>query len=442
MATDNDAAGLATATAKDTPPPSDEPPPLVDVALIDANMADSFGEYARAWFKRIRTGDAGILPVIGGLVVIAIIFQTQNSNFLSAENFAGLLTQTSYFVLFGMAEVFVLLLGEIDLSTGYVAACGGAITLILTSQLHNFNWGVAALCGLAFCALVGFIQGLLVTRLGLPSFVVTLGGLLGFEGVLLYILNTYSGKNSGGTVAAVPGVLVDLDNGLVTPAWGWIILAALVAVFAAFTLAQYRRRQASGLVTPPFGLALLKIAGVAVIGVIVVYVCNRNRGRTTTIRGVPWAVFIILGIVLAATFLLSRTRFGRYVYAVGGNAEAARRAGINVNRIRLMCFTLCSFTAGLAGLFYSSYIQSISQSVDGGNLVLYAVAAAVIGGTSLFGGRGKMVYAVLGGFVIATIYNGMGLIGLSSAAQFMVTALVLVAAATIDALARRGRTAS
>jgi D-xylose transport system permease protein len=424
----------------------DEPDDLTaaapDVALIDANTADSFGEYSRAWLKRIRSGDAGLLPVIAGLIVIAIIFQSKNSNFLSARNFTALLTQTSYFVLFGMAEVFVLLLGEIDLSAGYVAACGGATTLILASQLHNLNWGLAALAGLALCTVIGLIQGLLVTRLRLPSFVVTLGGLLGFEGLLLYILNNYSGKNSGGTVAAVPGVLVDLDNGVLTPAAGWIILAVLLVLFAVFSLLRDRRRRATGLVTPPFALSILKIVGVAVVGVVVVLVCNINRGRISAIRGVPWAVFIILGIVLAATFLLSRTRFGRYVYAVGGNAEAARRAGINVNRIRLLCFTLCSFTAGLAGLFYSSYIQSISQSVDGGNLVLYAVAAAVIGGTSLFGGRGKMVYAVIGGFVIATIYNGMGLLNLSSAAQFMVTALVLVAAATVDAVSRRGRTAS
>jgi D-xylose transport system permease protein len=402
----------------------------VDVALIDANMASSFGEYSRAWLKRIRSGDAGLLPVIAGLIVIAIIFQTKNANFLSARNFAALLTQTSYFVLFGMAEVFVLLLGEIDLSAGYVAACGGA----------NVSWGLSALAGLALCAAIGFIQGLLVTRLRLPSFVVTLGGLLFFEGLLLFILTNYSGKNSGGTVQATNSVLVDLDNGVLTPAASWIILVVLLVVFAAFTLLQYRRRQATGLVTPPFPLTLVKIGAVAAVGIVVVAVCNINRGRITPIRGVPWAVFIILGIVLAATFLLGRTRFGRYVYAVGGNAEAARRAGINVNRIRLMCFTLCSFTAGLAGLFYSSDIESISQSVDGGNLVLYAVAAAVIGGTSLFGGRGKMVYAVIGGFVIATIYNGMGLLNLSSQAQFMVTALVLVAAATVDAVSRRGRT--
>jgi D-xylose transport system permease protein len=416
--------------------------PEVDLAVIDANLADSFGEYARAWAKRVRSGDAGILPVLAGLALIIIVFQTQNSAFISSANFADLLTQASYFVLFGMAEVFVLLLGEIDLSTGYVAACGAATTLILASQLHNVNWWLSALAGLALCTVIGALQGLLVTRLRLPSFVVTLGGLLAFEGVLLFILNKWSGTSSGGTVANVNSILVDLDNGSVSPTAGWIIMAALVIAFAAFVLGRDRRRQASGLVAPPLTLTLVKIGAVAVAGIIVVAVCNVNRGRARVIEGVPWCVFIILGIVVLATLLLGRTRFGRYVYAVGGNAEAARRAGINVNRIRLICFTLCSFTAGLAGLFYASYIQSISQSVDGGNLVLYAVAAAVIGGTSLFGGRGKMIYALLGGLVIATIYNGMGLIGLNADAQFIVTALVLVAAATIDAVARRGRSAA
>jgi D-xylose transport system permease protein len=410
--------------------PDDVTAPPVDVALIDANTAASVGEYASAWWKRIRNGETGVLPVIAGLVVIVVIFQTQNSNFISARNFTALLTQASYFVLFGMAEVFVLLLGEIDLSTGYVAACGAAVTLILASELHNVNWWLSVVAGLALCTVIGFIQGLLVTRLRVPSFVVTLGGLLACEGLLLFILDKYAGKSSGGTVAITNTILVDLDNGSVTVAAGWIIMVALVVVFAVLTLGRDRRRRASGLVAPPVGLSLIKIAAVAAAGIIVVAVCNINRGRARAIRGVPWAVFIILGIVLAATFLLTRTRFGRYVYAVGGNAEAARRSGINVNRIRLTCFTLCSFT---------SYIQSISQSVDGGNLVLYAVAAAVIGGASLFGGRGKMVHALLGGLVIATIYNGMGLIGLAADAQFAVTALVLVAAAAVDALARRGR---
>jgi D-xylose transport system permease protein len=224
-------------------------------------------------------------------------------------------------------------------------------------------------------------------------------------------------------------------------------MIALVLLYALFMLGRDQRRRSSGLVAPPMGLSLLKIAGIAVAGIVVVLICNQNTGASSSHgftssgvgnEGVPWSVFVIMGIALAATFLLSRTRFGRYVYAVGGNAEAARRAGINVNRIRLTCFVLASVVAGLAGLFYVSNVQETTQSVDGGQLVLYAVAAAVIGGTSLFGGRGKIVHAVIGGIVVATITNGMALLGLQADAQDAVTALVLVAAATVDALARRG----
>jgi D-xylose transport system permease protein len=426
-------------------PPDDTEQPAIEPALIDANLADSFGEYANAWIKRARSGDAGLLPVLAGFVVIIIIFQTQNAHFLTSKNFVALLGQASYFVLFGMAEVFVLLLGEIDLSTGFVGVCGGALTAILASdQLHGWPWWGAALAGLAFCGLVGVVQGLLVTILKVPSFVVTLGGQLAFGGMLLFILNSWSGASSGGTVAVTNSILVDLNNGAVTPIAGWIIMIVLVALFAAYSLGRDQRRRASGLVAPPLALTLIKIGGVAVAGVVVVAVCNINTGIKggRVIEGVPWDVFIILGVLVAATFLLARTRFGRYVYAVGGNAEAARRAGISLLRIRLLCFTLCSLMSGLAGLFYVSNLQSISTSVPGGNLVLYAIAAAVIGGTSLFGGRGRFIHAVIGGLIIATIANGMGLIGLNADAQDIVTALVLVAAATVDALGRRGRVAA
>jgi D-xylose transport system permease protein len=422
---------------------SDSSAAAADLPLVDAQLADSLGEYAGAWLKRIRHGDAGILPVLAGLVVIIIIFQTENSKFISAANFANLLTQASFYVLFGMAEVFVLLIGEIDLSIGYVAACGGAVTCVLAGQPHNQSWWLSALAGLGLCAVIGVVQGLLVTRLRLPSFVVTLGGLLAFEGLLLFILDSYAPSSSGGTVAITNNVLYDLDNGALSPIAGWIGMAALVVAYAAFVVIRDRRRRSSGLVAPPFALSVAKIVVVSAAGVVLVAVCNINRGRSdgSVIEGVPWCVPIILAIALATTFLLGRTRFGRYVYALGGNAEAARRAGINLNRIRLVCFILCSLMAGVAGLFYVSYTSEVSTAIDGGSLVLYAVAAAVIGGTSLFGGRGKIVYAVLGGLVIAVIYNGMGLVNLNTDVQFMVTALVLIAAASVDALGRRGRVA-
>jgi D-xylose transport system permease protein len=421
----------------------DEAGLLPDLTLADANVADSLGEYVSGWWKRVRSGDTGVLPVLAGIVLIIVVFATQSPTFLTAANFVNLLTQASYTVLLGMAEVFVLLLGEIDLSTGYVAVCGAAVTLILNSD-HHVQWVPAVLAGLAFCALVGAGQGLLITRLRLPSFVVTLGGLLAFEGFLIYEFNSWAPASSGGSASLNSNVLYDFDNGRISPAAGWVVAIVLVALYGAFLLLRDRRRRASGLTAPPTGLTVAKIAAVAVATVVVVAVCNQNTGSKggRVLEGVPEPVFIILGIVLATTFLLGRTRFGRYVYAVGGNAEAARRAGINLNRVRLLCFTLGGLMAGVAGLFYASYIQSISTSVDGGQLVLYAVAAAVIGGTSLFGGRGKMVHAVLGGLVIALIANGMGLLNISTDGQDVVTALVLVAAATVDALARRNRTAA
>ncbi|MGZ5305777.1 MAG: ABC transporter permease subunit, partial [Actinomycetota bacterium] len=221
---------------------------------------------------------------------------------------------------------------------------------------------------------------------------------------------------------------------------GWIVMLAIVALFGVRTWRRDARRRAAGLVAPPPGLTWLKIAAVFLAGIALVLLCNTDRGALVAIRGVPWVVLLVLGVLAAWTFLLGRTKLGRYIYAIGGNAEAARRAGVNVPNIRTIAFMLTSFTAGIAGIVYASRLRSISTSLDGGTLVLYAVAAAVIGGTSLFGGRGKALHGVLGGIVIAAIDNGMGLVGFSAASKFMVTAIVLLAAVTIDAVARRGRT--
>ncbi len=220
---------------------------------------------------------------------------------------------------------------------------------------------------------------------------------------------------------------------------GWIVMVAAVAVFGVFTIFRDRRRRASGLVAPPLAMTILKVAVIAAAGVALVLICNTNRSKFAVLQGVPYAVVIVAAFVVAWTFLLTRTRFGRYLYAIGGNAGAARRGGVSLGWNRFWAFTLTGLTAGAAGILYASRLGSISNNIDGGTLVLYAVAAAVIGGTSLFGGRGKMVHALLGGLVIATIYNGLGLLGISAATQFMVTALVLLAAVAIDALARRGR---
>jgi D-xylose transport system permease protein len=429
--------------------PEDRPADDVDLtaAAVDdqAQILDpasaSLSDYFHTFLKRVRNGDSGALPVVVGLLVIVIIFQTQNSKFLSTGNLTNLLEQSGVFILLGMAEVFVLLLGEIDLSVGFVGAFGATVTAELATNPHNVNWAVAIIVGLAVCAVIGAFQGLLITRLGLPSFIVTLAGLLGWEGALLYIIQ-HDKYATGGTVSVTSDVINDIVNGSMSPTAGWIVMILSVVAFAAVSLLREQRRRASGLVTPPIALTWLKITAVAIAGVLLVLVCNANRGLGfTKLEGVPWIVPIILVILVVYSILLGRMRFGRYLYAIGGNAEAARRAGINLNRIRLLAFVLCSATAGMGGIVYLSTLGSISSGVDGGNLVLYAVAAAVIGGTSLFGGRGKMIHAVLGGLIIATIYNGMGLIGLSAAAQLMVTALVLLAAVTVDALARRGRTA-
>ncbi len=425
----------------DVPPAeAEEQAPVADAAALTGSelVVSSFGEYMAGWAKRARHGESGMLPVLAGLVLIVVIFQTQSSVFLSAGNLTNLLVQGATFVLLGMAEVFVLLLGEIDLSIGYVAAVGAVVTASLADVSWGQPWWVAILAGVAVTTAIGALQGTLVTRLRLPSFVVTLAGLLGWEGVLLFLADREGGKNGGGTIRITNNVLYDLVNGNLSPVAGWVLLIVILAGFAAFVLLRDQRRRASGLVTPPLTLTLLKLALATGAGIALVAVCNTNRGRLVAVRGVPWVVLIVLGVLAMWTFLLNRTRFGRYVYAIGGNSEAARRAGVNVNLIRLVAFALTGLTAGIAGILYASRLGSISNNVDGGQLVLYAVAAAVIGGTSLFGGRGKMLHALLGGLVIAAINNGMGLIGLSAAAQYMVTALVLLAAVSVDALARRG----
>jgi D-xylose transport system permease protein len=407
-----------------------------ELAVSPEIVANTFGEYFRAWVMRVRGGESGVLPVVVGLIAIAMIFQVQNSKFLSAGNLTNLLVQGAVFMLLGMGEVFVLLLGEIDLSIGFVSGIGGVVTAELVIEPRGWPWWAAILTALAATAAIGALHGTLITRLRLPSFVVTLAGLLGWQGVMLLMLG------SGGTFPIPNDIINDLANGNLTPWAGWLIMAIVITAFAALTMARDTRQRRSGVVAAALSLTVLKICVVAAAGVALVIICNTNRGALVPIRGVPWVVPIVLGVLGAWTLLLGRTRFGRYMYAIGGNPEAARRAGINLTRIRTAAFALASMTAGIGGIIYASRLRSVSTSLDGGTLVLYSVAAAVIGGTSLFGGRGRALHAVLGGLVIAAIYNGMGLLGMSAASQNMITALVLLAAVTVDALARRGRAAS
>jgi D-xylose transport system permease protein len=397
-------------------------------------IANSVGEYARIWIKRVRNGESGALPIILGLVAIVIFFQVRSSLFLSASNLVNLMIQGVPFILLGMAEVFVLLLGEIDLSVGYNAAVGATVTLWAA---YSLPWWVAIILGLAASAFLGALQGSIITRLGLPSFVVTLSGYLGLEGFLI-ILVPHTGHGAGGSIPDPSNILNDLAAGNLSPVAGWVVMVVLVALGGLYMIMRDRRRRISGLVAPPIGVTVLKIAVMAIAGILVVIVGNTNRGAGfTVLSGVPWAVLIVLGVLVLYTVLTSRTRFGRYIYAIGGNAEAARRAGVNLIRIRTLCFTLCGLTAGIAGIMLASQLNSMSTGINGGEYVLFAVASAVIGGTNLFGGRGKMIHALLGGLVIAVIYNGLGLIGLAAGPTFIVTALVLLAAVTIDTLARR-----
>ncbi len=420
-----------------------ESPPTGSSATLAAQsdvVAGSLGEYIGAWGKRVRSGESGVLPVLAGFVVIIIVFQIEQSVFLSAGNIVNLLVQGATFVLLGMAEVFVLLLGDIDLSLGFTAAVGAVITVGLSAPPHNMSWPVAVALGLGATTLFGGLLGLITTRLRLPSFVVTLAGSLFMQGAVLYLIPKLAGASSGGTIGISNDVLLEIVNGNMGVVTAWVVLAVVVALTAALLLYRQWRLTASGLAAPPLGLVIAKIVVLAIAGIALVAVCNRNRGSALiTLQGVPWVVPLVLAVLVAWTFLLGRTKFGRYVYAIGGNAEAARRAGIHVNLVRCVAFMLAGLTAGIAGIVYASRLGSISANVQGGQLVLYAVAAAVIGGTSLFGGRGKMMHALLGGVVIATIYNGTLLIGLGDAYQYMVTALVLLGAVTIDAIARRGR---
>ena len=422
-----------------------EPEPPVTVAPVAAGPADegadvielvasSLPEYLRGAFVRIRGGESGMLPVVGGLLLISILFQSLNSHFLTAGNLVNLLIQGAVYMLLAMGELYALLLGWIDLSIGFVSGIGGIIMAELVKQSFGWPWWAAIVVSLIGCAAIGALQGTIITRIGLPSFVVTLAGLLGWQGVMLLMLG------QGGSLPINVNVINDLASGNLTPAASWIVMLALVAFFGVRIWLRESRRRRSGLVAPPASLTILKIAAALAAGSVVVLICNTNRGRVVPIKGLPWVVLVVLGVLAAWTMLLGRTKFGRYMYAIGGNPEAARRAGINLALIRTIAFTLASFTAGIAGIIYASRLRSVSTALDGGTLVLYAVAAAVIGGTSLFGGRGKPIHAVLGGLVIAAIDNGMGLQGYSAAAKYVVTALVLLAAVTIDAVAHRGRT--
>jgi D-xylose transport system permease protein len=436
---DSSAGADAAADAADAGTPGSALEPDALVVLAPDVLADSLGDYTRAWWKRVRGGESGALPIIVGLIAICIFFEVQSSAFFTATNIVNLFVQAAFIVLLGMAELYALLLSEIDLSVGFVGAVGAAIAMALIGAPQNWPWWAGIIVGLAACAVIGAFQGTIITRLKIPSFVVTLAGLLGWQGVLIYVFDVDKGA-VGGVITISNNVIDDLVSGNMTPVAGWVLLVVLVAAFAVSSLYRAARRRAQGLSAPPLSITLLTIGAVAAAGILLVYTCNLNRGSLTPVQGVPWVIPFVLLILVAQTFLLGRTRLGRYIYAIGASPEAARRAGINVSMIRTVGFALCSFTAGLAAIVYASRLGSISVGFDGGTYVLYAVAAAVIGGASLFGGHGKPIHPLLGGLVIATLTNGLALLNITTAGTDIATAVVLLVAVAVDAtLRRRGR---
>ena len=395
-------------------------------------QTQSLSGYLQVWWQGVRGGELGSLPIIVGLAVIFVAFGILEDNFLTERNFTNLLLQMAAVATVAIGIVFVLLIGEIDLSVAFVSAVGGVVmTLLLRPDNPGWPWWAAILFALACTTAIGFAQALVITKAGVPSFVVTLAGLLIWSGVVLILTTQYS---TAGTIRVQDERVVDIANGFLADVWGWILAGAVVVAFA---LSQFRNamvRRAGGLAAKPTVVIALQVLGLAVVLGAAVWYANKDRG-------VPY-VTVILGVFLVFwSFIAGRTRFGRHVYAVGGSAEAARRAGINVDRVRIAVFMISGFMAGVGGIMLASRLRSVSTGTGGGNLLLLVIAAAVIGGTSLFGGVGRVVSALLGALVIASIQNGMDLLGLASGTKFVITGLVLLGAVLIDAFSKRRRAA-
>ncbi|MDT5103125.1 MAG: D-xylose transport system permease protein [Mycobacterium sp.] len=403
----------------------------------DTHSDETFRDAARGYLQRVRGGDMGSLPAVLGLVVLFVVFGLANERFMSALNLANLVTQAGSICVLAMGLIFVLLLGDIDLSAGVaggVSAC--AMALAITS--HGWPWWAAVLAGVVCGALIGLAIGLLRAKLGIPSFVVTLAFFLGLQGVTLKLIG------EGGSVRVDDPVIrgITIDNLPVTVGWACALL--VVVGYAGLELYRHRSKVAAGLHHAPFGVVAARIVGVAAVTLGVTYLLSLNRSVNPNIeiRGIPYVLPMVGVLLIVLTFVLTRTSYGRHIYAVGGNAEAARRAGVNVDRIRMSVFVVCSALAALSGIIAASYGGKVSASSGAGNVLLYAVGAAVIGGTSLFGGKGRALDAVIGGVVVATIANGLGLLNQSSYINFLVTGGVLLLAASVDAISRRRRSAT
>jgi D-xylose transport system permease protein len=411
--------------------PTAEPVSQFDV---QTDTAAGIGQATRDYWTRVKGGDIGSLPAVIGVVVLVAIFGfMEGEAFLSKGNFANLINQGAAIMVLAMGLVFVLLLGEIDLSAGFAAGMGAAILAVTVTE-RGWAWPLALLATLVTGVAIGFAIAILVARLGIPSFVVTLAFFLALQGGMLLIIG------EGGTIPIRNEAILSVMNDNMPVALGWLFALIVIGGFAVATYWRIRTRRKEGLPAEAMSVWALKVAALAVIVLVAVYLLNQERQRETaiiTIQGVPWVVPLVAALVVGLSFVLGRTAFGRHVYAVGGNTEAARRAGINVPNIKTACFVIGSVLAIVAGILLASRDNSVSPTTGGAQTLLYAVGAAVIGGTSLFGGRGRIFDAVTGGLVIAVIANGLPLVTQKSGTQFIVNGVVLLLAASVDAISRR-----
>jgi D-xylose transport system permease protein len=383
-----------------------------------------------AYKARVKGGEMGALPSVLSLFVLTILFSVLNPYFFTQGNFANLLTQTATLMMLAMALVFVILIAEIDLSAGVTSGVAMALFILLTNK-GGVDWRISILAGLIIGTAIGAMIGFFVAKVGVPSFVVTLGLFLGFQGLQLALLG-----DGGLYRIEVPEIKAIMNDNL--PAWmGWAFLIAALVIMTAINFYDRAVRSRNGLANRPISLMYTKLAIVAVLGASLVAMLNVNRSTSMKeISGVPIVVPIAITVLFLGTLLLDRTLFGRHLYAVGGNPEAARRAGIKVVKVRIIAFMLCSFLAVISGIFNASRIGAV-EATAGKAIVLSGVAAAVVGGVSLFGGRGRLIHAAVGALVIAIIDNGLGLLGLPAGINFLVTGGVLILAATVDAVSRK-----
>ncbi|MFF2353336.1 sugar ABC transporter permease [Kitasatospora sp. NPDC058115] len=408
-------------TGQSTPAPAPAADPRL---LVRRGGAAGYAEEVR---RRIRSGDLGPLPVVLGLILIAIVFQSVTGHFLQADNLTNITKWIAGYGLISVGVVFVLLLGEIDLSLGSVAGACAAVTSVLAVR-HGLNEWLAVLLGLLAAAAMGAVHGFFFARIGVPAFVVTLAGMLAWSGLQDYVLGRL------GTVNNIrDGVVAHLDNHFLGDgdiAFAWLLAVLSVGGYLAAQLLTARRRTAAGLPARPPGGIALRTGALAVVAPAAAWTLNQDSG-------LPLPLVVLLGVVVLTDFVLRRTPWGRQVFAVGGGIEAARRAGIDVARVRIAVFTVSATLAGLGGLFIASQQGSADKLLGGGNVLMSAIAAAVIGGTSLFGGRGSTWSALLGMLVIQSITTGLDMVHAAQAIQYMITGAVLLAAVVLDSVSRR-----